>query len=59
MTGREAADYILINHYDDAPLVIWIGGNEVNVRDICLEPGSEHLVIMLDFPEEKNCRKEA
>ena len=59
MTGREAADYILVNHYDNAPLVIWIGGNEVAVRDICLEPGREHLVILLDFPEEKVEGKEA
>ena len=49
MTGREAAEYILINRADDTPLVIYLDGQEVQVHDICLEPDRKALVIFPDY----------
>ena len=53
MTGREAAEYILINRADDSPLVIYIDGQEVPISDICLEPGRNALVIIPDYRTDK------
>lgn len=53
MTGREAANYILINHYDDKPLVVFIDGKPHEVYDIDYELISKALVILPDYREEK------
>ena len=52
MTGREAAEYILINHFDDSPLVIMIDGKEIPVLDICMEISGGSLTIIPDCMEE-------
>ena len=49
MTGREAANYILINGYDDKPLVIYIEGKRLEIWDICYELGNKELVILPDY----------
>lgn len=49
MTGREAALYILANHYDDKPLVIYIDGKAVQVWDICYELSKRELVVLPDY----------
>ena len=48
MTGRDAVRYIIVNGYDDAPLVIYVNGKPIQVFDICFEPGEKELVILLD-----------
>lgn len=52
MTGREAANYILVNHYDDAELVICVDGKLVDVFDIVLEPASGRLYVLADERKE-------
>ena len=54
MTGREAANYILINRYDDAPLVIYIDGKAIQIYDICYEPSRKELVILPDYGTDGN-----
>lgn len=49
MTGRDAANYILINYYDDSPLVIYLDGKRMQVMDILQEPAHGELVILLDY----------
>lgn len=46
MTGREAVNYILINHYDDQELVIVKDGKLVPVADIVSEPLDKKLWIL-------------
>ena len=48
MTGREAANYILLNHYDDAELVISAGGQQISVFDVVYEIGSRRLYVLAD-----------
>lgn len=52
MTGREAAMYILVNHYDDKPLVVYIDGKAVPVYDIDYEISKKELVILPDYTKE-------
>ena len=46
MTGREAVNYILINHYDDQELVIVKDGKIVPVMDIVSEPYEKKLWVL-------------
>lgn len=52
MTGRDAAEYILINHYDDQELVIYQDGKRIPIRTIVSEPSGKELVILLDHSTE-------
>lgn len=53
MTGREVVDYIVINHYDDKELVIYLDGKPVPVYSIDYELSRKELVVLPDYrPEE-------
>ena len=54
MTGRDAADYILINHYDSAELTVVVDGHFTDILDIVMEPASGKLVILFDKREKKD-----
>lgn len=49
MTGREAVDYIVINHYDDKELVIYLDGKPVPVYSIDYELSRKELVVLPDY----------
>jgi hypothetical protein len=48
VTGRDLATYVLVNGYDNAPLVVYIDGKAVRVYDVCFEIGNGELVVMPD-----------
>jgi hypothetical protein len=49
MTGREAAIYMLVNGFDEYPLVVYIDGKPVQVYSICYEPSRKELVVLPDY----------
>ena len=48
MTGRDAAEYILLNRADDVKLIINIDGRDIPVYDMVLEPSRTALIILPD-----------
>ena len=48
MTGRDAAEYILLNRADDVELIINIDGKDIPVYDMVLEPSRTALIILPD-----------
>lgn len=58
MTGRDAAEYILLNRADDVELIINIDGKDIPVYDMVLEPSRTALVILPDDGTDKlsSCR---
>lgn len=52
MTGREAAEYILINRHDESEIVIYIDGQRIPVYDIVYEMSGGELVVLPDCRQE-------
>ena len=53
MTGRDAANYILINRYDDDVLVIEVDGKLYHVADIVKQPLTGYLYVITDEQEDE------